>query len=103
MNNELIRIWKEAVVPQFEVPSRNLYRETKGNHENLRTLGVPAEIQARQLPNIGQKYCCLGQIGGCVVILILCVETIKTSLWVQKVFVIETVKRISKVSRWTYE
>jgi hypothetical protein len=36
MNNELERMWKEAVMASFEVLSGNLPRGTEGNRKNLR-------------------------------------------------------------------
>jgi hypothetical protein len=44
-NNELERIWKEAVVALFKVLSQALPGGTKENHRNLRIVSVPAEIQ----------------------------------------------------------
>jgi hypothetical protein len=44
MNDELKRIWKEAVLAQFKVLSRNLLGGTEENHEKLQVAGLLAEI-----------------------------------------------------------
>jgi hypothetical protein len=45
MNNELERIWKEAVVVQIEVLSRHLPGRTEKNHEKLQS-GYPFSVPA---------------------------------------------------------
>jgi hypothetical protein len=45
MNNELERIWKEAVVAYFNVLSRHLPGEAEENYEkSVRFAGLQAEI-----------------------------------------------------------
>jgi hypothetical protein len=44
MNNELERVWNEAVMALFKVLSRHLSGGTEENHEKLRIVGHGAEI-----------------------------------------------------------
>jgi hypothetical protein len=46
MNNELERMWQEAVIAHFKVLSQNLPQETEENHKNtVRKVWCPAKIQ----------------------------------------------------------
>jgi hypothetical protein len=47
VNDDLESMWKEAVVVQFKVQSRNLPGDTEKNHECL----LRTEIGTRDLPN----------------------------------------------------
>jgi hypothetical protein len=44
-------MWREEVVTLFKVLSRYLTGGTEENHDNLRKVGVPAEIPTRHLPH----------------------------------------------------
>jgi hypothetical protein len=37
VNNELEKLWQEAIVAQFEVLSQNLSKETEQGHKNLQS------------------------------------------------------------------
>jgi hypothetical protein len=51
MNNELERVWQEAVMTSSEVLSGNLLGETEGNHKNNRQEGkICIEIRTWDLP-----------------------------------------------------
>jgi hypothetical protein len=51
MDNELEKMWKNVVIAYFSVLSQRSPRETEGNREDLRMVGVPADILTRDLLN----------------------------------------------------
>jgi hypothetical protein len=52
MNNELEKLWKEAVVAKFKVQFRHMHEGTEKNRKNLvRIAGIWVEIWTRDLPN----------------------------------------------------
>jgi hypothetical protein len=52
MNDELERMWKEAVMACLKVPPMQPLGGTEGNHEYLsQVVGVSADIRAKHLPN----------------------------------------------------
>jgi hypothetical protein len=54
LSNDLERIWKEAVVAKFEVPSRHVYGGAEENHEYrvFPSAETPTDISLIRIRNV---------------------------------------------------
>jgi hypothetical protein len=48
-------MWNAAVMPQSEIPAMDLPGVTDESYEKFKMVGVPTEIQTRNLSNTKQK------------------------------------------------
>jgi hypothetical protein len=55
INDELVRMWKEAFVTYFRVLSRNWPGELRKTAKSLRIVGMMAKIRTRNLSNTNHK------------------------------------------------
>lgn len=57
LNNQLQRMWKKLVMPEFRVLSQHLPERIKESYKNIvRIVGFPAEIRNWHLWNMSNKH-----------------------------------------------